>query len=187
MSGIGERSVRSPALARYPEEMMAFRLRVSASVLITIACAACSRSADSSHQTPHVSDTSFASMQERGKMAMGVDQNTSTHRFDALPDGGRIELTRDVNDSLGITQIRAHLRLIQHAFQAGDFSTPAFVHMQAMPGTAVMEKKRIVIDYSYHDLPRGGEVVMKTADAEALAAIHEFMDAQRVGHHAGGV
>jgi hypothetical protein len=125
-------------------------------------------------------------MQERGKMAMGVDQTTSTHHFDALPDGGRIELLRDVDDSLGIAQIRAHLRLIQHAFQAGDFSTPEFVHMQMMPGTAEMARKRDVIEYSFHELPRGGEVVMKTSDAQALAAIHAFMGAQRSEHHASG-
>ena len=119
-------------------------------------------------------------------MAMGVDQSTSTHTFDALPDGGRIELLRDVNDSLGIAQIRAHLRLIQHAFQAGDFSTPQFVHMQTMPGTAVMAQKRDLITYSYQDLPRGGEVEMETSDASALAAIHEFMGAQRMEHHATG-
>lgn len=120
-------------------------------------------------------------------MAMGVDQATSTHHFDALPDGGRIELLRDSDDSLGIAQIRAHLRLIQHAFQAGDFSTPEFVHMQKMPGTAEMARKRDVIEYSFHELPRGGEVVMKTSDAEALAAIHAFMGAQRSEHHASGV
>lgn len=125
-------------------------------------------------------------MQNRGKMAMGVDQKTSTHTFNALPNGGRIELVRDLNDSVGIAQIRAHLHLIQHAFQAGDFSTPQFVHMQTMPGTVEMAKKRDVINYSYHDLPRGGEVVMTTTDSEALAAIHEFMGAQRIGHHASG-
>jgi uncharacterized protein YjhX (UPF0386 family) len=119
-------------------------------------------------------------------MAMGVDQTTSTHKFDALPDGGRIELQRDIDDNVDIAQIRAHLRLIQHAFQAGDFSTPEFVHMQAMPGTAEMARKKDVIQYSYHDLPRGGEVVMQTSDAQALAAIHEFMGAQRMGHHAVG-
>ena len=119
-------------------------------------------------------------------MAMGVDQNTSAHTFDARPDGGRIELLRDLDDSLGIAQIRAHLRLIQHAFQAGDFSTPEFVHMQAMPGTATMAKKRDVIVYSYHELPRGGEVVMTTKDPDALAAIHAFMGAQRKEHHATG-
>lgn len=140
-----------------------------------LASSACSRT-----------DSSFDAMQKRGAMAMGVDQTTSTHSFDALPDGGRIELLRDLDDSLGIAQIRAHLRLIQHAFQAGDFSTPQFVHMQAMPGTAVMARKHDVIAYGYHDLPRGGEVVMTTTDPEALAAIHAFMGAQRMEHHASG-
>ena len=37
-------------------------------------------------------DTAFRSMQERGHMAMGVDQYTSAHQFDLLPDGGRIAL-----------------------------------------------------------------------------------------------
>ncbi|HEY2897768.1 MAG TPA: hypothetical protein VGJ12_11555 [Gemmatimonadaceae bacterium] len=152
--------------------------------LLTIS--ACSRAAPPSSARRTSSDSSFAAMQDRGKMAMGVDQSTSTHTFDALPNGGRIELVRDLNDSLGIAQIRAHLHLIQHAFQAGDFSTPQFVHMQTMPGTAEMAKKRDVIAYSYHDLPRGGEVVMTTSDAEALAAIHAFMGAQRTEHHAMG-
>lgn len=150
-------------------------LRVILASVAVLAWSACSRT-----------DSSFEAMQKRGRMAMGVDQTTSTHHFDALPNGGRIELLRDLDDSLGIAQIRAHLRLIQHAFQAGDFSTPQFVHMQSMPGTAVMEKKRDVIAYDYHDLPRGGEVVMTTTDAEALAAIHAFMGAQRMEHHASG-
>ena len=150
-------------------------LRVMLAATAVLACSACSRT-----------DSSFEAMQKRGQMAMGVDQTTSTHHFDALPNGGRIELLRDLDDSLGIAQIRAHLRLIQHAFQAGDFSTPQFVHMQNMPGTAVMARKRDVIAYDYHDLPRGGEVVMTTADAEALAAIHAFMGAQRMEHHASG-
>lgn len=163
---------------------MRSHLLLSLCVVVGV-CLSCSRVAKSATAT--AADSSFAAMQERGKMAMGVDQTTSTHTFDALADGGRIELLRDVNDSVGIAQIRAHLRLIQHAFQAGDFSTPQFVHMQAMPGTAEMARKKDVIEYSYHDLPRGGEVVMKTSNADALAAIHEFMGAQRMGHHATGV
>jgi hypothetical protein len=152
-----------------------------------VASLSCSRVDNSSAAKKNGADSSFAAMQDRGKMAMGVDQSTSTHTFDSLPNGGRIELLRDLDDSLGIAQIRAHLRLIQHAFQAGDFSTPEFVHMQMMPGTVVMAKKRGSIVYDYYDLPRGGEVVMSTTDAEALAAIHAFMRAQRKEHHAMGV
>jgi hypothetical protein len=129
-------------------------------------------------------DTAFAALQERGQMAMGVDQYTSEHHFEATSDGGRIELQRDTADSLGTAQIRAHLKLIQHAFQAGDFSTPSFVHMRDMPGTDVMKARRDVIEYVYADLPRGGEVLIRTKDPAALAAIKKFMDAQKMDHRA---
>jgi hypothetical protein len=129
-------------------------------------------------------DSSFAAMQARGKMAMGVDQYASAHQFEVLPDGGRIELQMKSDDSLSVAQIRAHLRLIEHAFQAGDFTTPAFVHMKAMPGTATMSRKRDVITYTYADLPRGGEVRITSKDPDAVAAIHEFLAAQTREHHA---
>jgi hypothetical protein len=145
-------------------------------VLVTGTCA----------RTKVAPDSGFAAMQERGHMAMGVDQYTSTHTFDALTDGGRIALERDVEDTLGVRQIRAHLRLIQHAFEAGDFSTPEFVHMKQMPGTTVMAQKRAAITYTYADIARGGELRIATRDPAALAAIHEFMDAQRRDHHAMG-
>lgn len=126
-------------------------------------------------------------MQKRGQMAMGVDQYASRHKFDITADGGRIELQRDKQDSLGVAQIRAHMKLIQHAFEAGDFSTPAFVHMRDMPGTALMSTKRDAIKYVYGDLPLGAEVRISTKDPSALAAIREFLNAQRSDHHAGGM
>jgi len=133
------------------------------------------------------SDTAFAGVQQRGEKAMGVDQYTSTHKFDALPDGGRIELQRDVDDTAGVAQIRAHLNEIAKAFKSGDFSTPAFVHMQQVPGTSVMAAKRGTISYTYRDLPRGGELRIVTEDREAIDAIHEFMAFQRHDHRAGGM
>jgi hypothetical protein len=131
-------------------------------------------------------DTTFAGVQSRGRAAMGVDQYTSTHRFDALADGGRIELQRDSDDSVGIATIRAHIRAIAQAFKSGDFSTPAFVHMRMVPGADVMAAKRALITYVPRDLPRGAELLIRTTDAEAVAAIHRFMAFQRSDHHAGG-
>lgn len=117
---------------------------------------------------------------------MGVDQYTSTHHFDALPDGGRIELQRDIDDSAGVATIRAHIRDITRAFKAGDFSTPALVHMKDVPGTNTMSALRSVISYEAHDLPRGAELRIRTTDPAALRAIHEFMAFQRGEHHATG-
>lgn len=131
-------------------------------------------------------DSSFAELQRRGKVAMGVDQYSSVHRFDDLPDGGRIELQRGVEDTAGVRTIREHLRAIEKAFSSGDFSTPAFVHMRHVPGTPVMAQKRAAIRYEFRELPRGGELRMTTADQDALRAVHEFLAFQRGDHRAGG-
>jgi hypothetical protein len=133
-------------------------------------------------------DSAFAALQRRGAdpRAMGVDQYTSVHRFDALSDGGRIELQRAVDDSAGVAQIRRHLREIAAAFAAGNFETPAFVHTKAVPGTAVMAAKPSAIVYTVRDLPRGAELRITTRDPVAVSAVHEFMAFQRMDHHAGG-
>jgi hypothetical protein len=131
---------------------------------------------------PAPADTAFARLQERGRSAMGVDQYTSRHLFESLSDGGRIELQRVEADSAGTATIRAHLQGIARAFRAGDFGTPAFVHLREVPGAAAMAARRAAITYTYRDLPRGGELRMRTDDIKARVAIHEFMAFQRSEH-----
>ena len=133
------------------------------------------------------STAEFAALQARGEEAMGVDQYASSHRFDALSDGGRIELQMDADDPAGIAEIRQHLQEIAAAFEEGDFRAPAFVHQGEVPGAAAMADKRGAIAYTYQDLPRGGEVRLTTSDPDALHAIHQFMAFQRAEHHAAGV
>jgi len=157
--------------------------RISFALLAIVVVTGCSREAKKEASD----DSSFAAVQERGGMAMGVDQYTSSHVFDTTPDGGRISLQRNSDDSLGIAQIRTHMKLIQHSFEAGDFSAPSFVHNRNMPGTGVMARKRNAIEYSYEELPRGGAVVIKTKDPEALKAIADFLAAQRTDHHSPGM
>ncbi|HEU4699368.1 MAG TPA: hypothetical protein VFS40_09315 [Gemmatimonadales bacterium] len=139
------------------------------------------------HGGMHAADSGFAALQARGQTAMGVDQYTSTHRFDDLPDGGRIELQRDPADTAGVRTIRAHLQTIARAFAAGDFTTPEFVHARAVPpGTDVMAARRDRIRYAFAPLPGGGAVRITTRDPEALRAVHAFLAFQRGDHRAGG-
>lgn len=126
-------------------------------------------------------------LQARGERAMGVDQYTSTHVFDDLVDGGRIELRRDTVDDAGTEAIRRHLRVIADAFAAGDFQIPAFVHEGDVPGTAVMAARKDRIRYVYRELPRGAELRLVTDDPAAIRAIHEFMAFQREAHRADGI
>jgi hypothetical protein len=132
-------------------------------------------------------DSSTAAMKKRGKQAMMVDQDKATHHFDALPDGGRIELQSSIDDSVAISGIRAHFKEIETAFRAGDFSIPMFVHAGEVPGTSVMAAKRSGIRYIRRDLPRGAELRLRTTDPEVVRAIHSFMAFQRREHHATGI
>jgi hypothetical protein len=127
----------------------------------------------------------FSAMQTRGEHVMGVNQYTSAHVFEDLPDGGRVVLERaDASDTADMTTIRAHMRDIAAAFRAGDFTKPFAVHAQTVPGTDVMTAKRSVISYDASDLPKGGEVRIRTTDPQAIAAVHQFLAFQRSAHHA---
>ncbi len=128
------------------------------------------------------SDTGFAAMQRRGAMVMGVDQYTSQHTFDLLPDGGRIVLVRAAADTAGVRTIRAHMRDIAKAFAAGDFEHAWEVHQHDLPGAVVMRQRRGAIRYTVDTLTGGGAVRISSADSVAVRAIHEFLSAQRMEH-----
>ena len=130
------------------------------------------------------SESAFAELQSRGHLAMGVDQYTSLHKFEPLPDGGRIALQRDTGDADGVSQIRAHMRQIASAFGRGDFTLPGFVHAREVPGTREMRARRSAILYTTDTVPGGGVVRLWSADSIAIRAIHEFLAFQRRDHRA---
>ena len=158
-------------------------MRVVLAIAISVACVP---DAETRRRADAAADSEFAGVQSRGAQAMGVDQYTSTHVFEPLPDGGRISLQRDDADSVGTAQIRAHMEQISRAFASGDFTLPGFVHAQEVPGTAQMTAKRESITYTVESLPRGGAVRLSSTDTAVVRAIHEFLAFQRSDHHAGG-
>ena len=128
------------------------------------------------------SDSAYAAMQHRGRMVMGVDQYTSRHGFDLLPDGGRITLVRAASDTAGVRTIRAHMQDIARAMAAGDFEHAFAVHQHELPGTAVMRRRRGAIHYTVDTMPGGGAVRIASTDTAAVRAIHEFLLAQNTEH-----
>jgi hypothetical protein len=101
-------------------------------------------------------------------------------------DGGSIEVTvNDDKDSQNMQAIRSHLAHIATMFSNADFSTPMFVHDQVPPGVPVMKEKRTLITYPFDKLPAGGKVRIKTADSDALRAMHDFPRFQIADHHTG--
>ena len=153
--------------------------------LLAFAALAC-RPADEQRAAART-DSAYSAVQERGRAVMGVNQYTSAHVFEDLPDGGRIVLDRaDSADTAGIATIRRHMREIADDFQRGDFTKPFQVHAQQVPGTAVMAERRAAISYAVTDRPRGAEVDIRTTDSAAVAAVHAFLAFQRRDHHAAG-
>ena len=131
-------------------------------------------------------DRAFEQVQARGEVAMGVNQYTSTHRFEPLADGGMISPQRDPLDSAGVALIRSHMRSIAASFERGDFTVPGFVHAREVPGTALMAAHRSDIEYSVDTLLGGARLRLQTSEPGAVAAIHEFLAFQRHDHRAGG-
>ena len=154
--------------------------------IVSIACAVLIGCSPAAQDSAASSDTSFAALQERGAVAMGVDQYTSSHVFESLPDGGRIVLQRDSADSAGTAVIRAHMADIATRFAGGDFTIPGAVHARVVPGTEVMADRAVHIRYTVDTLPRGGQVRVTTSDSASISAIHEFLEFQRMDHRAAG-
>jgi hypothetical protein len=152
-------------------------------LLLSLLLGACTKQAANENKP---ADSAFAAVQERGKAVMGVDQYTSKHVFEDLPDGGRVVLERnDASDTAAIATIRAHMQDVLKDFRAGDFSKPFQVHAMQVPGTDVMRANASKISYSVQDRPRGAELRMSTKDSTSLAAIREFFAFQRKDHRAG--
>jgi hypothetical protein len=127
-----------------------------------------------------------ADVEKHGDEAMGFSHEKTTHHFRLYSDGGAIEVTADDSkDTQNMQAIRSHLTHIATMFSNGEFSIPMFVHDQVPPGVPVMKEKRVEISYTFDELPAGGRVLIKTANADALKAIHDFLRFQIEDHHTG--
>lgn len=127
-----------------------------------------------------------ADVEKHGDEAMGFPHDKTTHHFRLYSDGGTIEVTvNDNKDSQNLKAIRSHLTHIVTMFSNGEFSIPMLVHDQVPPGVPVMKEKHAEILYTFEELPAGGRVRIKTANRDALDAIHEFLRFQIADHHTG--
>lgn len=125
-------------------------------------------------------------MEKRGNQGMGFDQDKITHHFLLRKNGGAIQVTANsADDKTSREEIQMHLHHIARSFKSGDFNIPMFVHDQTPPGAATMTKLKDQIYYKYEPAENGGRVVISSANAEAVAAIHEFLKFQITEHKTG--
>jgi hypothetical protein len=123
---------------------------------------------------------------DRAQQAMGFDQQKTIHHFRLDTTGGAIEVTvKDPSDRASLEQIRTHGRHITTAFEKGDFTLPFLVHAAEPPGVSVMKERRALMTYRFEEIPLGGRVIIRTSDAAALSALHDFLRFQIREHRTG--
>jgi hypothetical protein len=130
-----------------------------------------------------------AEVATRGAQVMPFDLEQTMHVFQSLEDGGlQTVRAKDPMNREQITLIQAHLQEEADKFQRGDFSDPAKIHGEGMPGLAALRAGAEHIDVQYIPLLHGAQLRYTTNDPALVRAIHEWFMAQRAdhGHHASG-
>jgi len=116
---------------------------------------------------------------------MPFDMSKTIHVFRMTQSGGveRVEV-RDPADQEQIPLIRRHLRHEASRFQRGDYSDPARLHGEHMPGLDILRDNAQGISVSYAEIPNGAQITFETSDLRLLTAIHRWFGAQLSEHGA---
>jgi hypothetical protein len=121
----------------------------------------------------------------KGATVMPFDLARTTHFFDDTPAGGIETITaNDAKDARQIALIRSHLTQEAQRFGHGDFSDPATIHGQEMPGLDALTRAGGKLQVKYRQLPAGASLSYASADAAVIAAVHAWFAAQRSDHAA---
>ena len=125
----------------------------------------------------------------RGVKVMPFDLEQTTHVFQKLEDGGLQKVVvKDPSNKKQIALIQAHLKEESEKFRKGDFSDPAKIHGDDMPGLAELKAGARKIDVRYTALPDGAQIRYTTKDPKMVMALHQWFTAQLSDHgeHATG-
>ena len=160
----------------------AFGMAVGAAVL---GAARDARAATDGQHGMQASQTRQAEVARKGATVMPFDLTRTTHFFDDLKTGGVETVSaNDKTDSGQIRLVRAHLSAEAKRFSHGDFSDPAKIHGENMPGLAELSHAGAKLRVKYKSLPAGASLTYSSRDEVVVAAIHEWFAAQRSDHMA---
>jgi hypothetical protein len=155
------------------------------SVLLALAGAVQAQGMD---HAAHMAEMARAQRQSevatRGKDVMPFSLPATTHIFTKTPQGGVQQVVaKKATDTAQVKLVRRHLREIREQFLKGDFSGPAHIHGQDMPGLAALQAaKPGQLAIAYKDIKGGAELTYSTPQASLVAALHTWFDAQLSDH-----
>jgi hypothetical protein len=131
--------------------------------------------------------TRQAEVAKRGTKVMPFDLEQTTHVFQKLDDGGLQKVVaKDASNTKQIALIQGHLKEESEKFRNGDFSDPAKIHGEDMPGLADLKTGARKIDVRYTALRNGAQIRYTAKDPKLVMALHQWFSAQLSdhGHHA---
>ena len=116
---------------------------------------------------------------------MPFDMSETLHIFKMTEEGGIQQVvSKDADAVHQVMLIQRHLKHEAEKFQRGDYSDPAKLHGQTMPGLKALQAKGTDINVSYTDISQGGQITFETTDLYLLTAIHRWFGAQLSEHGA---
>jgi hypothetical protein len=125
-----------------------------------------------------------AEVARRGGDVMPFSLAATQHVFTKTTQGGTQRVVaRDPHDAAQVKLVRRHLREIEAQFRRGDFSGPAHIHGEDMPGLAELKAaKPGQVAISYREVRGGAELSYRTRNPHLVAALHSWFDAQLSDH-----
>ena len=122
---------------------------------------------------------------QQGHGVMPFDLSKTTHIFQMTEEGGIQQVVaKDPKDLDQIRLIQQHLRNETARFQLGDFSDPATLHGEDMPGLKELQEGALRIAITYANLPTGAKITFATQDLHLVTAVHRWFGAQLSEHGA---
>ena len=131
------------------------------------------------------SETRQQQVHERSPMVMPFAMSKTLHIFKMTESGGVLKIVvRKSGDNDQITLIQRHLKHEAGLFQKGDYSDPAKLHGDDMPGLKDLQAGSSHITVTYSALPDGAKITFETGDLHLLTALHRWFGAQLSEHGA---
>ncbi|MDQ1247881.1 MAG: hypothetical protein WBZ04_11215 [Candidatus Nanopelagicales bacterium] len=118
-----------------------------------------------------------------GATVMPFDLNATTHFFTDTDFGGvQTVNANSPSDTGNINLIREHLAEEASKFRAGDFSDPAAVHGDSMPGLPVLRQRHADVSIKVTNTASGATLTYRASAPAVVGALHEWFGAQRMDH-----
>lgn len=129
-----------------------------------------------------------ATVREKGAKVMPFELGKTIHTFEQRLDGGDQTVSvRNTKDSQQLKLVREHLKKIAKEFQAGNFSDPATIHGNVMPGLITLKNNPTKFTVTYVELTYGAKIEFRSSDPTIITALHQWVDAQVKDHGSDAV